>query len=112
MAVATLMRKRRLVQPVVAYVWDMDHLGLPQIEIPAQDFWPDRELRTIDGVQYAWLDWNACPRWKVEGANERATRPDRELLACGHELPMRMQRNRKTWYVRPGRLCTICAMSI
>lgn len=98
--------KRKSVQQVVAYIWDIE--GLDPVAIDRQTFWPDCHIREIDGVRYAILDWDSCPSWDLQNGQWVARDPDRERLECGHELPMRM--DRKRFYVRPGRVCTLCAM--
>jgi hypothetical protein len=99
--------KRKAVQQVVAYVWD---LGGHTIEVPRQQFWPDCGIRIEGSRHWAMLNWDASPVYDVVGDHWQARQPDAELLECGHVLPMRT--HRRGWYVRPGRRCILCAHGV
>lgn len=93
-----------MVRQVAAYVWSTPN---GDIEIPREEFWP---ACGCDG-NYAVLNWESCPVWisSPGGHQEVPTAPDAELLTCGHVLPMRRRRRGGNWYLRPGRMCLLCA---
>lgn len=94
------------VQQVVAYLFESKE-GATK-EVPRSEFWPDCATVVVDGTTYNAINWEAAPFWvPIEDGSEFPLDPVAEVLECGHVLPMR--RWARTWYVRPGRVCKICA---
>lgn len=98
--------KHGRVKQVVAYVFENDQGEVQRVARSV--FWPGCATTVVDGQSWAQVDWDTAPYWeRITTDSEQPLPPVRELLSCGHELPMR--RWRKGWYVRPGRVCSMCA---
>lgn len=100
--------RNKHLKEVTAYVWDFERCG--PVYVSRETFWPNGDLYELDGKTYALLDFDCCPKWDMIDGEWRPVEPTRELLECGHELPMR-RRGKGGCYLLPRRVCFYCLMS-
>lgn len=86
---------RSRLKAVESYAWGT---GESRIVLTREQYWPGCALVEIDGKRYI----ATAPDY------QHWREPDTEVLACGHEQPVRVGRGRK--YYNRRRRCDACAV--